>query len=109
VLLRYALDTAASHTRSLPNRGPCLLTPVGAARPGRVRLAAMRAADRWSDVGRSVTQLVLGTWMVLDARRLGLARRYFADHDTEGRPLATAPTSSARSARSARSVHGGQS
>ncbi len=109
VLLRYALDTAASHTRSLPNRGPCLLTPVGAARPGRLRLAAMRAADRWSDVGRSVTQLALGIWMVLQARRLGLARRYFADHDTQGRPLGTAPTRTDRSGRSVRSVHGGQS
>jgi cytochrome P450 len=100
VLARYTLDTAASHTRSLPNRGPCLLTPLGATRPGRLRRATMRAADRWSDLGRSLTQLVLGTWMVLDARRLGLTRRYFADHDTEGRPLPTAPTCP---------VHGGQS
>ena len=100
VLARYALDSAASHTRSLPNRGPCLLTPRGAARPGRLRLAAMRAGDRWSDIGRGVRQLVFGTWMVLDARRLGLTRRYFADHDTEGRPLPTAPTCP---------VHGGRS
>jgi hypothetical protein len=100
VLARYALDSAASHTRSLPNRGPCLLTPLGAARPGRIRLAAMRAGDRWSDIGRSVRQLVFGTWMVLDARRLGLTRRYFADHDAEGRPLPTAPTCP---------VHGGRS
>jgi hypothetical protein len=106
VLARYALDTAAGHTRSMPNRGPCLLTPATAgrqARPGRFRLATMRAADRWSDLGRSVRQLVFGTWMVLDARRLGLARRYFAGHDTQGRPLATAPTCPVHP------VHGGQS
>jgi hypothetical protein len=37
-------------------------------------------------VWRSVVQLVLGTWMVLDARRLRLAGRYFDTHDTQGCP-----------------------
>jgi len=32
--------------------------------------------------------------MVRQARRLGLARRYFAEYDGEGRPLATAGRSS---------------
>lgn len=48
--------------------------------------------DRWEDVWRSCVQLVLGTWMVLDARRLRPAERYFATHDTQGVPLpGTAP------------------
>lgn len=83
VLRRYTLATAAGHTRSLPNRGPCLLTPLGPGdaevpRPAPARLAAQRVRDRWEDVWRSVVQLVLGTYMVWDARRLRLCRTYFA-------------------------------
>ena len=86
VLRRFALATSAEHTRSLPNRGPCLISPVGpldggvapgSARPA-ARLALLRIRDRWEGVWRSVVQLVLGTYMVLDARRLGLCRTYFA-------------------------------
>ena len=75
VLRRFEVHTSAAHTRSMPNRGPALLV-----RPGRrptVRLGLMRVADRWSDVPRSVTQLVLGTYMVWDARRKRLCQRYF--------------------------------
>jgi hypothetical protein len=77
------------HTRSLANRAPALLTPVGEPRPSAGRLARMKLADRWEDVSRSVTQLVLGTVMVADARRLALCRTYFAEHP-EHRP-ATRP------------------
>ena len=80
VLRRFALYSSASHTRSLPNRGPCLLRT----RNSRVRhrrrprlLAFMRVRDRWEDLWRSVVQLVLGTYMVVDARRQRLAQRYF--------------------------------
>jgi cytochrome P450 len=86
VLRRYALATAAGHTRSLPNRGPCLLLPLGAdpdtgletPSPTALRLARQRLRDRWEDVWRSLVQLVLGTYMVWDARRLGLCTTYFA-------------------------------
>ncbi|MGC5053231.1 cytochrome P450 [Micromonospora sp. DT48] len=77
VLRRFVLASSVSHTRSLPSRGPAYLTPAGCAGPGRLRLAAMRLRDRWADVGRSVRQLVLGTWMVLDARRQRLCSSYF--------------------------------
>jgi hypothetical protein len=94
VLRRFVLSSAAGHTRSLANRAPVLLTPApltpapltpaGAPRPAAprlaLRLAAMRFGDRWEDVSRSVTQLALGTVMVLDARRLALCRTYFAEH-----------------------------
>jgi hypothetical protein len=79
VLRRHALSSSAAHTRSLPNRGPAYLTPVAVAGPGRLRLAGMRFRDRWSDLGRSVQQLVLGTWMVVDARRLRLCATYFEE------------------------------
>ncbi|NUP51577.1 MAG: cytochrome P450, partial [Catenulispora sp.] len=81
-LRRYALATAAGHTRSLPNRGPCLLLPLGAGpdspRPPALRLARQRLRDRWEDVWRSLVQLVLGTYMVWDARRLRLCTTHFA-------------------------------
>jgi hypothetical protein len=86
VLRRYALATSAGHTRSLPNRGPCLLaaldqgpaTTTAAPAPSRPRLALLRLRDRWEDAWRSVVQLVLGTYMVWDARRLHLCQSYFA-------------------------------
>jgi Cytochrome P450 len=79
VLRRYAVTSSAAHTRSLPSRGPAYLTPAGAAEPGPARLAAMRLGDRWADAGRSLTQLVFGTWMVVDARRQRLCATYFEE------------------------------
>ena len=86
VLDRFDLASTAAHTRSLPNRGPCLLTPRqptdGAPVPGPVRLglrlSLLRVRDRWEGLGRSVVQLVLGSYMVWDARRQRLCQRYFA-------------------------------
>ena len=80
VLRRFRLDSSVEHTRSLPSRGPCLLIPrtgTGGARL-RTRLAVMRLADSWEGVWRSLVQLVLGSYMVWDARRQGLCRNYFA-------------------------------
>jgi hypothetical protein len=82
VLRRFVLYTGAEHTRSIPNRGPCLLVSRSGgmgARRRRALLAFMRVRDRWEDVWRSLLQLVLGTYMVWDARRLALCRRYFED------------------------------
>lgn len=79
VLGRFTLTTSAEHTRSLPNRGPIFLTPAGRTGPGRARLASLRIGDRVADAGRSLTQLVLGTWMVVDARRQRLCATYFEE------------------------------
>jgi hypothetical protein len=79
---RFALRTSASHTRSIPNRGPCLLIPREAPmrRPVTLTLGAfVHVRDRWEDVWRSLVQLVLGTYMVRDARRQRLCERHFAD------------------------------
>jgi hypothetical protein len=83
IVRRYALDSTAAHTRSLPNRGPCLLTPRDAPKgpAHRPLLILMRFRDRWGDVWRSLVQLVLGTYMVWDARRQRLCARHFADAD----------------------------
>ncbi|ACU72972.1 Cytochrome P450-like protein [Catenulispora acidiphila DSM 44928] len=88
MLRRYALSTSVGHTRSLPNRGPCLLTPLAPDQQGEpprlaARLALLRVRDRWEDVWRSLVQLVLGTYMVWDARRLRLCRNYFAAQEAE--------------------------
>jgi cytochrome P450 len=81
VLARFELRTSASHTRSIPNRGPCFLTPRRSAVSLGRRLAFMRLRDRWEDVSRSLLQLVLGTYMVWDAHRQQLCRRYFDQQD----------------------------
>jgi hypothetical protein len=80
ILRHFVLYSSAAHTRSIPNRGPCLLAP----RPGgddprrrRAMLILMRLRDRWEDVWRSIAQLVLGTYMVWDARQQRLCERYF--------------------------------
>jgi len=85
---RYSLFSPVSHVRSLPNRGPCLLVqrdrelhPSLQARVG----AFMRARDRWEDVYRSLVQLVLGSYMVWDAKRLRLCTRYFEQVDADSR------------------------
>ncbi|MFG1997733.1 cytochrome P450 [Spirillospora sp. NPDC048911] len=84
ILRRYTLITTASHTRSLPNRGPALLIPrdgqaVSAHRPA---LLFMRVRDRWEDVWRGLVQFVLGTVMVLHARHLRLCERHFSGAET---------------------------
>ncbi|MFY1693249.1 cytochrome P450 [Plantactinospora sp. WMMB782] len=79
VLRRYALVSTVRHSRSLPSRGPCFLVPAGVRPPGRFRLWLMRLADNWADVRRSLVQLVLGSVMVLDARRQRLCATYFEE------------------------------
>ncbi len=79
VLRRFTLASSVAHTRSLPNRGPAYLTPIGHEGPGNGRLIALRRADRVADAGRSLKQLVLGTWMVLDARRQKLCTTHFQE------------------------------
>jgi hypothetical protein len=81
VLARFELRTSASHTRSIPNGGPCFLIPRRSAVSLGPRLTFMRLRDRWEDVSRSLLQLVLGTYMVWDARRQQLCRRYFEQQD----------------------------
>jgi hypothetical protein len=85
LLRRYRFVTSVSHTRSIPHRGPCLLVPRGApAPPLRARLAWLALRDRWEDTTRSLVQLVLGSYMVWDARRLRLCSSYFEVRDHGG-------------------------
>ncbi|MFG1606576.1 cytochrome P450 [Actinoplanes sp. NPDC049265] len=79
VLRHFTPVSSAAHTRSLPSRGPAYLTPPAARPPTSARLARLRIRDRWADAGRSVVQLVLGTYMVIDARRQRLCARYFEE------------------------------
>jgi hypothetical protein len=76
IVRRFRLYSSATHIRSIPNRGPCLLLAPSQGRP-RIALMVMRLRDRWEDVWRSLIQLVLGSYMVWDARRLKLCQRYF--------------------------------
>jgi cytochrome P450 len=83
-LRRFGLHSTAAHTRSIPNRGPCVLVPRGGAHGPLLRQALLlflRIRDRCEDVSRSFVQLVLGTYMVWDAHRLRLCQRYFEVQD----------------------------
>jgi Cytochrome P450 len=77
ILRRFFLRSSAGHTRSIPNRGPCILVPrhVQPRRLGAA-LTRMHLQDRAEDVSRSLTQLVLGSYMVWDARRQRLCERH---------------------------------
>jgi hypothetical protein len=90
LLRRYRFATSAGHTRSLPNRGPCLVAVRDAAglSPAfeRLLLLAMKVRDRWEDAYRSVAQLVFGTIMILDARRLRLCESYFKNLEVSSSP-----------------------
>jgi hypothetical protein len=79
-LRKYRFASSAEHTRSMPNRGPCLIAPrAHEPRPSeRALLAWMRVRDRWENVFRAIAQLVFGVIMVFEARRLRLCERYFA-------------------------------
>ena len=93
ILKRYALYSSASHTRSSPNRGPCVIVSRAMKLDGRSRrviLTFLQVRDRWEDVWRSLVQLVLGTYMVWDARRLRLCASYFEDKQPQvGSPRVT--------------------
>lgn len=80
VTKRLRLASSVRHTRSIPNAGPCLLVPRELDYPvwrEALVLRWLRLRDSWEDVGRSITQLVFGTFMVWHARRLRLCERYF--------------------------------
>ncbi len=81
VLKQFQLISSAAHTRSMPNRGPCLLLARQAGLPYPFRQAVllwMRVQDRWEDVYHSLLQLFLGTFMVWHARCLQLTQTHFA-------------------------------
>jgi len=93
ILQRLLLSTSASHTRSIPNRGPCLLIWRASdcdPRPSRSLLLYMRIRDRWEDVWRSLAQLFLGTYMVWHARRLRLCGRYFEAQESNKKTAVSA-------------------
>ena len=77
----YTFASPIQHTRSMPNRGPCLVTNdaamVNTPLIQRVLFPLMLFRDRWEDLHRSVMQLVFGTVMVVHAKRLKLCEHYF--------------------------------
>jgi hypothetical protein len=91
-LRRFVLSTSASHTRSMPNRGPCLLVPRdGSHGPRLVPLGYLWLRERWEDLARSVVQLILGTYMVWDARRQRLCQRHFEALERDSEASAAGP------------------
>ncbi|MCI0397579.1 MAG: cytochrome P450 [Chloroflexi bacterium] len=82
MLGQFQLYSSASHTRSMPNRAPCLVVAREARLPYLARgsvLSLMKLQDQWEDVVRSIQQLFLGSFMVWHARQLKLAENHFAN------------------------------
>ena len=80
LLAHFSFHSSAAHTRSIPNRGPCLVVQRTGAYSSRQRfaqLARMWVVDRGEDVWRSLVQLFLGSYMIWDARRKRLCAAYF--------------------------------
>jgi hypothetical protein len=89
LLQQFAIYSSAEHSRSIPNRGPCLLVSRAAGCDRRLQsllLVVLRGRDAWENVWRSLVQLILGTYMIWEARRLKLCQRYF-----ETSPLSAHP------------------
>ncbi len=79
-LKRFEFYSSVKHTRSLPSRGPSLIANKNS-RVGKmsktVILECLRMRDGWEDFYRIILQLLLGTYMVWDARKLRLCERHF--------------------------------
>ncbi|HWY59262.1 MAG TPA: cytochrome P450 [Terriglobales bacterium] len=100
MLKRFALFSSAAHIRSIPNRGPCLLVPRHenfSPSLRRALLVFLRLRDRWEDVWRSIVQLILGTYMVWDARRQKLCQHYFEAQRPGGDTSSSPPAAGAGS------------
>jgi hypothetical protein len=82
VVGQFQLASSATHTRSMPNRGPCLMVARDTRLPYPAKgsvLSFMKLQDQWEDVYRSVQQLFFSTFMVWHARQLKLAENHFAN------------------------------
>ncbi|AJQ96826.1 cytochrome P450 [Gynuella sunshinyii] len=81
VINSYWFTSPVPHTRSLPNRGPCLVMLSQSVSGHRfirhIILPLMLLRDHWEDLYRSLTQLVFGTIMILHAKKLKLCKKYF--------------------------------
>ncbi|WP_308365084.1 MULTISPECIES: cytochrome P450 [unclassified Microbulbifer] len=77
----YRFSSPIVHTRSLPNRGPCLVFSNQNTENRRlvecIVCPLMKIRDRWEDLFRSIMQLFFGTAMILHAKKLRLCDRYF--------------------------------
>ncbi|MEV0322458.1 cytochrome P450 [Streptomyces sp. NPDC050658] len=81
VLRDFSLYSSASHIRSLPNRGPCILVPRQQGNKDVERpLAHMKRRDDWENLIRSLKQFVLGAVILLDARRKRMCQRHFMEN-----------------------------
>lgn len=88
VVTRARFYSSVSHDRSLPGRGLCLVVPIPPSdvtgqlgetiSPVVLKLLLWRmlVQDRVDGLFRSMAQLVFSTYMVLDAKKQALARRY---------------------------------
>ncbi len=87
VINEYFFASPIVHTRSMPNRGPCLVTTDFAFIDSKLLkywlCPGMKIRDRWEDLYRSLVQLILGTGMILHAKKLRLCEGYFTNLEAQ--------------------------
>lgn len=81
VLHDFSLHSSASHIRSLPNRGPCILVSRQQGHDCVERpLVHMKHRDDWENLTRSLKQFALGVVILLDARHKRVCQRHFMEN-----------------------------
>mmetsp|Transcript_55691 Transcript_55691/g.121275 ORF Transcript_55691/g.121275 Transcript_55691/m.121275 type:complete len:99 (+) Transcript_55691:363-659(+) len=88
-ILRVAVNNVVAsspvlHTRSMPDRGPCILAHrKGKGAPDRLLNGWVKGTEVVENLTRSVLQLFCGVWSVTESRKLRLAQKYFAEADAQ--------------------------
>ncbi len=77
---QFKLFSSVEHTRSLPNKGACILVSRNytlSRRKKAILLAFLKVRDQWEKVYTSLVQLVYGFIMIMHARDLKLTTNYY--------------------------------
>ncbi len=77
---KFEFYSSVEHTRSLPNRGPCIIISRNHQFPKTIKkilLMFLKVRDYWEKLYTSISQLVYGFIMILHARDLKLADTYY--------------------------------
>jgi len=77
---KFKFYSSVEHTRSLPNRGPCIVIPRKRQLSKTLKstlLGFLKVRDYWENLYTSISQLVYGFIMILHARDLKLTDNYY--------------------------------
>ncbi len=84
-MLRFGIDkfeffSSVEHTRSLPNRGACIITSRDykfSKTKKTILMTFLKVRDQWEKIYTSIIQLLYGYIMIMHAKELKLTTRYY--------------------------------